>query len=587
MGVAASKNTKKKKKKDPKDKTGPKKSKKQKLSKSRNNGDTEDEEVSLIDMDAKPDVLRKQISKLAKTIAEKREKIKPQVKPMLAERRGLQSMLEHEREKLMKFVEQKTELEGERLALMSTCWNEDADELYECLESRKLEDLVLICATRTKWQLVEISTIFFEKYHDTLQSRLVTENQYIIGKLFTGSISYLVKLLVYRTMPQNERDAAFIRDFTAGMSLQSENLMEIVLTRSNAELKDAMKWFVEEYDLDLKTLMMKHPYKNFREFMTGILDCNRDEFNEPFDEDIAIQLADEVYKAGAGRTIGVDASVFIRVFSTINKEQFDSLNEKYKGKALFKDIDTKLGGDFAKAVKIRCTDKHEYLAARLASTLKSRFSSADKDLVCRIFGCCARWEGPKIKEAYDKGGHGRTLEASLKVHCSSEPLLLKALMLMISGDNTLSPLGSDREQGEDESEATRAGRRARLAATEKYNKKSVIAKGTELLKQNKSSVGIMFGDADDDDIPNFAIISAYRSNDIVDLTTGLRKAESVLEAINSLKDNLMDEIQSLKESYWAIISHCYETETWLSILRNHVKNIKAFNSRRSSAAAVK
>lgn len=112
-----------------------------------------------------------------------------------------------------------------------------------------------------------------------------------------------------------------------------------------------------------------------------MLECKRDERNEPFDDQTSLRYATELYEAGAGRVIGMDAEPFIRILSVASKAQIDSINEKYKGKQLMKDIDAKLGGDFALAVKIRCTDKFEYLAQRMAGAL-SGFSK-DKELVCR------------------------------------------------------------------------------------------------------------------------------------------------------------------------------------------------------------
>ena len=59
----------------------------------------------------------------------------------------------------------------------------------------------------------------------------------LLGKLITGKETGLCKLLTYRILPQTERDAAFLRDFSNGIGLDDENLLEIVCTRSNEELQ--------------------------------------------------------------------------------------------------------------------------------------------------------------------------------------------------------------------------------------------------------------------------------------------------------------------------------------------------------------
>ena len=65
----------------------------------------------------------------------------------------------------------------------------------------------------------------------------------------------------------------------------------------------------------------------------------------------------------------------------MNKAQFDSINEQYKGKRLLKDITSKMGGNFETLVLAMCADKYEYIARRLHKFLAG--SSINKDGVCR------------------------------------------------------------------------------------------------------------------------------------------------------------------------------------------------------------
>jgi hypothetical protein len=79
--------------------------------------------------------------------------------------------------------------------------------------------------------------------------------------------------------------------------------------------------------------------------------------------------------------IGMVPEPFIRIFATINRAQFESINEKYKGQQLIKDITSKLGGDFELAVLTMCSDKYEFFAKKVEKCLKGY--SADKDGLCR------------------------------------------------------------------------------------------------------------------------------------------------------------------------------------------------------------
>ena len=55
---------------------------------------TDEQEADIVIIDAKPDALRKDIAKSYKAMSDKRERLRPQLRPLLGERRGLNAMLE-------------------------------------------------------------------------------------------------------------------------------------------------------------------------------------------------------------------------------------------------------------------------------------------------------------------------------------------------------------------------------------------------------------------------------------------------------------------------------------------------------------
>ena len=80
-------------------------------------------------------------------------------------------------------------------------------------------------------------------------------------------------------------------------------------------------------------------------------------------------------------TVGIIAEPFIRILSTINRAQFESINEQYKDRKLLKDITNKMGGDFEAAVLAMCSDRYEFYAGKLEKFFNGY--SADKDGICR------------------------------------------------------------------------------------------------------------------------------------------------------------------------------------------------------------
>lgn len=273
-------------------------------------------------------------------------------------------------------------------------------------------------------------------------------------------------------------------------------MMTITLPTTFAELKSAMEVYLNDYGKHLPDVVKsKSSYENYRNIMVKVLECNRNESDRPFDAAAAKILADELYNAGGARNLGESAVTmaiatpstpslhlifmqftlsvpresfqsqhhilsalppiliiyegiihepFIRIFSTMNKAQFDSINEEYKGKRLLKDITSKMGGNFETLVLAMCADKYEYIAKRLHKLLAG--SSVNREGICRYIsiwlshvftymlhatvnlffpivilslflralGCISRWECTKVREAFDKGGYNRTLVTALK-----------------------------------------------------------------------------------------------------------------------------------------------------------------------------
>ena len=203
--------------------------------------------------------------------------------------------------------------------------------------------------------------------------------------------------------------------------------MIITLPTILAELKSAMEVYLNDYGKHLPDVVKsKSSYENYRNIMVKVLDCNRNESDRPLDAAAAKVLATELYNAGGARNLGDSAVTmaiatpstpyhltfpasgesfhklrhllpalspvliictgikhepFIRIFSTMNKAQFDSINEEYQGKRLLKDITSKMGGNFETLVLAMCADKYDYIAKRLHKFLTG--GSINREGVCR------------------------------------------------------------------------------------------------------------------------------------------------------------------------------------------------------------
>jgi len=431
-----------------------------------------------------PEALRKEIT----DIYEEFKGDKKMIEPLYYEKVGLTSMLNEEREKLLNLLAVMEKLKKDRDPLMTACWEADADEIRRAFTKNLQTDkslLVNVMACRTKWQLIHISEIYEKKYGLSLLQQLVNDLTTFIGGIFSGKITELCNLLTYRMLPTKERDAAFLRDFTDGyVYLDDEDFIEVVATRNNSMLREAVDQYLDEYGKHLTDIVKaKTSNRYYRELLLKLLECNRDEDMEPFDEATATKLAKELYEAGAARVVGVDPEPFIRILSTINHVQFESINAHYKNNELLEDIGKKFSADFHKAATALCTDKYDFLAARLEKFFRSYGSN--KDGICRILGSLSRWECAEVRKRFDKaGGSKKTLEVAIKNNVKDKHYQ-QALLLLISGDLSQAPMASDREEGEDEAEVIKEGDRARKLAEDAYNSKKTAERGKQHSKAKK------------------------------------------------------------------------------------------------------
>ena len=366
-----------------------------------------------------PEDMIKELDKLSRSIKETKEKMRP----VLAEKTGLNLLLGEQQAKLAALMQTKDDLLKQRDAAMDKVWEKDAEEIAKAFKAATGLDkgrLTQILCNRTKWQVEAIAARFEKRTGRSLLQQVVNDMTTTLGSMLTGSNTYLSQLLVYRIMPQPDRDGAKLRDFSDGLSLMDEHLLEILVTRSNAENREAIKCYLKEHKKNFIEIVKSKSqgtfgtYKNYRDFMMKLLECRRDEDNLRLDTDKAKALAQELFDAR--NKVIKDEAPFIRIFSTINRAQFESINDHYPGKVLLSDIPKVLGGGLSNAVLAMCADKYDFLAGRLEQAL-TRWGSADKDTVCRVLGCCSRVDCARIKDSYQER-FKRSLDDDLRAKVS-------------------------------------------------------------------------------------------------------------------------------------------------------------------------
>lgn len=532
--------------------------------------------------DTRPDAVRREISELFKSYVVKRDRIKP----LLAEKYGIQALIDEERQASISLIEKKEELFNQRQPLLDQTWEQDADALHRSFQKFSTDKslLVTILCARTYWQIGEISKVYQRKYNTPLLEKIVNELTTVLGSLLTGGATGLSKLLTYRIMPQPERDAAMLKDCFESMSVDDAGLLEIICTRSNVELRQAIFAFNLHYKKELtEVVKTRCTQKNYREFVLKILECNREEDNIPFDVQTAKAYADELYKAGAARSFGFEPEPFQRILVNINYAQFESINNQYPNKQLLKDIAAKLGGDFQLAVLTRCTEKYDYYAQRIETALRGYISS-DTDTLCRILGCLSRPECAKLKIAYNRLGFKRTLDEAIRTALKSQVTYQNACLMLISEDTSMMPTGSDKEISEEESELSRESDRLAANSFSSYNSDTVQQRGEQIMaeKRKHSDEGRDTQLEEEDHILGFQWDGKGRFMDLAKLNSLFRELETAENQASLMLDTLGDSIDALRNIYRTLLKHRFETEGYIRVYQNHIRNLKDFLSRRDT-----
>lgn len=387
----------------------------------------------------------------------------------LLESYGLDSLLEKCREQLIELATTQQKSKDNYEFLLNYAMERDSDDVYRALQASNVDKRVLIdiLTARPKWQLDRISELY-EKKHKT---PLIAEIQKQLKK-FTGSQSDLGKLLLNVCMEQPQRDSYLLNTHLKELDI----VIEIIATRTNRELRDAMIAYRTAYNKEFSEVIKSKSYKNFGKMICRILECKRSESTEPYSHEVVQALVEELHLASSKK----DADAYIRIFADISFSEFQSLSKGYA--AQYGDIIgelKKFSGDFYNLLLARCSDKYDYLCYRLH--LEGAVA------IPRILGCMKRKECKEFAAIFDSNkdqfGNGKTLIEFLEDLISKESYLAACINL-ISNDTSYFPLGVDRELGEDEILISSQGEAAEKLLHDEYTPSDIRNEGESYLERN-------------------------------------------------------------------------------------------------------
>lgn len=304
-------------------------------------------------------------------------------------------------------------------------WNvtEDVQALRAAMKGLGTDEKAIrnILTFRTNQQRLEIA----EKYTTELDRNLISDLKSELGGNFKDLVSALMKSPVDYLCYEINR--------SLGGVLDSNSLTEILVTRSNSEIKQ----IVQNYETLYKRPLVEHVCDatkgDYRRLLTLILTGTREspgKVNKEKAKDLALAL----FKAGEGK-LGTDTAEFVKIFGHESYEQlylvFDAYKQE-KSRTIEQALQAELSGDLLEIslAIVECINNQvTYFAKQLNKAMKG-LGTDDRTLI-RIIVSRSEIDLGNIKKEYERL-YSKTLESHVKSETSGD--YQKALINIIKGN---------------------------------------------------------------------------------------------------------------------------------------------------------
>jgi annexin A7/11 len=230
----------------------------------------------------------------------------------------------------------------------------DAEALHKAMKGFGTDDKTLstIIATRTRDQLVQIATVFQAKFGKTLES-------FIKGDTSGGYQDLLVALIT----PKADYDARLLHNAVAGVGTDDDQLIEVLCTRNNQELRDMKAAYTRLYHKEADKDVSGDTSFNYKELLMSVLRADRPE-STTVNIDEVKKDAMYLYQQGEGRA-GTNEKAFIDILTHRSFPHLHLLGQQYAniaGHSLESGIAKETSGGFKKAMITLITPRDEYFA---------------------------------------------------------------------------------------------------------------------------------------------------------------------------------------------------------------------------------
>ncbi|XP_028319202.1 annexin A4 [Gouania willdenowi] len=288
----------------------------------------------------------------------------------------------------------------------------DANRLREAMKGTGTDEAAIIdvLAHRTIAQRQQIK----EAYKQTVGKNLADD----ISSELSGNFRCVVLGLL---MLAPVYDAYELRQAMKGAGTEEACLVDILASRTNAEIKTICAFYKKEYEKDLEKAVCGDTSGMFQRVLVSLLTAGRDE-GDNVDEAQAVLDAKEIFEAGEARW-GTDEVKFLTVLCVRNRNHLLRVFEEYQkisGRDIEESIKREMSGCLEEvflAIVKSMRNRPAFFAERLYKSMKG-LGTTDSVLI-RIMVSRAEIDMLDIKEQFLKM-YGKTLHSFIKGDTSGD-----------------------------------------------------------------------------------------------------------------------------------------------------------------------
>ncbi|KAM4592043.1 annexin A11a isoform 1-T2 [Odontesthes bonariensis] len=239
------------------------------------------------------------------------------------------------------------------------------------------------------------------------------------------------KLVISMLKAPAEFDAYELNSAIKGAGTDEACLIEVLSSRSNAEIKEINRIYKQEYKKSLEDAISGDTSGHFRRLLISLAQGNRDE-RETVDISLAKQDAQALYSAGENK-LGTDESKFNAILCARSKPHLRAVFLEYQnmcGRDIEKSISREMSGDLESGMLavVKCIkNTPAYFAERLYKAMKG-LGTKDRTLV-RVMISRSEVDLLDIRQEYVKN-YGKSLYTHISGDTSGD---YKKLLLKLCG----------------------------------------------------------------------------------------------------------------------------------------------------------